>query len=155
MRLSVWPGVPPLMPTPLSSPAPISPASARCLIDTALCRDRGRLLRLFSRWKTQPKDMAAQQAFMAAVQASSAVREARVGQLPGVDVVPELPIAAEAKQIVELIGAHQVVIIAGETGSGKTTQLPKLCLKAGRGTGGMIGCTQPRRLAAPSPAPCW
>src|SRR6185437_16891138 len=59
-----------------------------------------------------------------------------------------LPIAQRAEEIIGLIGAHQVLVIAGETGSGKTTQLPKLCLAAGRGTHGMIGCTQPRRLAA-------
>src|SRR5690606_3834868 len=59
-----------------------------------------------------------------------------------------LPIAREAAQITALIREHQVVVIAGETGSGKTTQLPKLCLAAGRGEAGMIGCTQPRRIAA-------
>ncbi len=59
-----------------------------------------------------------------------------------------LPIAAEADRIVALIRAHQVVVVAGETGSGKTTQLPKLCLAAGRGVDGLVGCTQPRRLAA-------
>lgn len=61
---------------------------------------------------------------------------------------PALPIAAEAERIVELIRKHPVVVIAGETGSGKTTQLPKLCLAAGRGAAGLIGCTQPRRIAA-------
>jgi ATP-dependent helicase HrpA len=59
-----------------------------------------------------------------------------------------LPIAGEADRIVDLIRKHPVVVIAGETGSGKTTQLPKLCLAAGRGAAGMIGCTQPRRIAA-------
>ncbi|WP_081033308.1 ATP-dependent RNA helicase HrpA, partial [Xanthomonas euvesicatoria] len=54
----------------------------------------------------------------------------------------------EAERIIALIRNHQVVVIAGETGSGKTTQLPKLCLAAGRGAAGMIGCTQPRRIAA-------
>ncbi|WP_251259223.1 hypothetical protein, partial [Enterobacter hormaechei] len=57
-------------------------------------------------------------------------------------------IAREADAIIGLIREHQVVVIAGETGSGKTTQLPKLCLAAGRGQAGMIGCTQPRRIAA-------
>ncbi len=63
-----------------------------------------------------------------------------------------LPISARADDIIELIRDHQVVVIAGETGSGKTTQLPKLCLAAGRGAAGLIGCTQPRRLAARSVA---
>src|SRR5690606_8952184 len=60
----------------------------------------------------------------------------------------DLPVAREAERIVELIRAHPVLVVAGETGSGKTTQLPKLCLAAGRGAAGLIGCTQPRRIAA-------
>ncbi|MDQ2701445.1 MAG: ATP-dependent RNA helicase HrpA [Pseudomonadota bacterium] len=67
---------------------------------------------------------------------------------PRLPIDPQLPIAAAADEIVELIRRHQVVVVAGETGSGKTTQLPRLCLAAGRGTKGMIGCTQPRRIAA-------
>ena len=63
-------------------------------------------------------------------------------------VDPVLPIAAQADRIVALLREHQVVVVAGETGSGKTTQLPKLCLAAGLGSKGMIGCTQPRRIAA-------
>ncbi len=63
-----------------------------------------------------------------------------------------LPICGRRDEIVELIRNHQVVVIAGETGSGKTTQIPKLCLEAGLGRRGMIGCTQPRRLAARSVA---
>ncbi len=60
----------------------------------------------------------------------------------------ELPISARRDELVELIRNHQVVIVAGETGSGKSTQLPKLCLEAGRGSAGLIGHTQPRRVAA-------
>lgn len=60
----------------------------------------------------------------------------------------DLPISARADEIVDLIGKHQVIILAGETGSGKTTQIPKMCLAAGRGTKGQIACTQPRRVAA-------
>jgi len=65
-----------------------------------------------------------------------------------VTVVPELPITAKQNDIIETIKNNKVVIISGETGSGKTTQIPKFCLKAGRGKKGMIGCTQPRRIAA-------
>jgi ATP-dependent helicase HrpA len=61
---------------------------------------------------------------------------------------PELPITARRDDLVDAIGNNQVVIVAGETGSGKTTQLPKICLELGRGTAGKIGHTQPRRLAA-------
>ena len=60
----------------------------------------------------------------------------------------ELPIAAHADQIQSAIFKHQVIIVSGDTGSGKTTQLPKIALNAGRGKHGIIGCTQPRRLAA-------
>ncbi len=61
---------------------------------------------------------------------------------------PELPISVRAEEITAAIGTHQVIILAGETGSGKTTQIPKMCLAAGRGTQGRIACTQPRRVAA-------
>ncbi|MDP3069904.1 MAG: ATP-dependent RNA helicase HrpA [Opitutaceae bacterium] len=61
---------------------------------------------------------------------------------------PELPISVRAEEITATIQAHQVVILAGETGSGKTTQIPKMCLAAGRGARGRIACTQPRRVAA-------
>ena len=60
----------------------------------------------------------------------------------------ELPITAHRDEIIEAIRNHNVVIISGDTGSGKTTQLPKMCLEAGRGRKKMIGCTQPRRIAA-------
>jgi len=62
--------------------------------------------------------------------------------------LPDLPISAHAESIITAIKEHQVVIVAGETGSGKSTQLPQLCLAAGRGLRGLIGCTQPRRIAA-------
>ncbi|QYM78497.1 DUF3418 domain-containing protein [Horticoccus luteus] len=64
------------------------------------------------------------------------------------DFPPELPISARAEEIVATLQEQQVLILAGETGSGKTTQIPKLCLAAGRGTQGRIACTQPRRVAA-------
>jgi ATP-dependent helicase HrpA len=65
---------------------------------------------------------------------------------------PELPVSEQRDLIVSTIAAHQVLIIIGDTGSGKTTQLPKMCLEAGRGQAGLIGCTQPRRIAAISVA---
>src|SRR5512140_2250051 len=82
------------------------------------------------------------------VLASIALREERRVYVPRVSYPPELPIAARKDDIVAAIRAHQVVVVAGETGSGKTTQLPKMCLEAGLGVEAMIGCTQPRRVAA-------
>ena len=61
---------------------------------------------------------------------------------------PELPVSQRKDDIAAAIRDHQVVIIAGKTGSGKTTQIPKICLELGRGVDGQIGHTQPRRLAA-------
>ncbi len=61
---------------------------------------------------------------------------------------PVLPIVDRREEIIAAIKEHQVVVISGETGSGKTTQIPKMCMQAGRGVRGLIGCTQPRRIAA-------
>ncbi|TBR38008.1 ATP-dependent RNA helicase HrpA [Marinomonas agarivorans] len=72
--------------------------------------------------------------------------------VPNIHYDQNLPVAAKADDIVAAIKKHQVIIVAGETGSGKTTQLPKMCLQAGLGVAGMIGHTQPRRLAARSVA---
>ena len=80
--------------------------------------------------------------------ADAAAIARRAERRPALTYPPELPISAHIDEIVECIRAHPVVIVAGETGSGKTTQLPKACLAAGRGVRGMIAHTQPRRLAA-------
>ena len=121
---------------------------ARKAIDGAMSRDRGRLLGLWSRWQGKPTDAAAEQALAQMLERSREQRRQRAAQPITVTMDDALPIAREAEQITALIREHQVVVIAGETGSGKTTQLPKLCLAAGRGEAGMIGCTQPRRIAA-------
>ena len=73
---------------------------------------------------------------------------ARRARLPVISFPEELPVSARRADIAAAIGAHQVVIVCGETGSGKTTQLPKICLELGRGIHGLIGHTQPRRIAA-------
>ncbi|MFJ3494809.1 ATP-dependent RNA helicase HrpA [Streptomyces sp. NPDC086091] len=72
----------------------------------------------------------------------------RRGRVPAVSYPEQLPVSQRKDAIAEAIRDHQVVIVAGETGSGKTTQIPKICLELGRGVRGMIGHTQPRRIAA-------
>ncbi|MGZ4699115.1 MAG: DEAD/DEAH box helicase, partial [Oryzihumus sp.] len=88
--------------------------------------------------------------------ARQAAREARMARrraaMPTVTYPEDLPVAARKDDIAAAIRDHQVVIVAGETGSGKTTQLPKICLELGRGVEGLIGHTQPRRIAARSVA---
>ncbi|MGW1468386.1 ATP-dependent RNA helicase HrpA [Streptomyces sp. NPDC002308] len=73
---------------------------------------------------------------------------ARASRLPTVSYPDQLPVSQKKDVILEAIRDHQVVIVAGETGSGKTTQIPKICMELGRGVRGMIGHTQPRRIAA-------
>ncbi|HJD68579.1 MAG TPA: DEAD/DEAH box helicase, partial [Corynebacterium kroppenstedtii] len=73
---------------------------------------------------------------------------AKIATLPTITYPPDLPVSQRVDDIADTIRTHQVTIVAGETGSGKTTQIPKICLALGRGRKGMIGHTQPRRLAA-------
>jgi ATP-dependent helicase HrpA len=81
---------------------------------------------------------------------SAPSQTSRLARLPPLQFPEELPIAQHRDRIAELVVAHPVVIVCGETGSGKTTQIPKICLASGRGERGLIGCTQPRRIAARS-----
>jgi ATP-dependent helicase HrpA len=80
--------------------------------------------------------------------AHAELRAARRAEMAPISYPPELPVSQRKDEIAEAIRDNQVVIIAGETGSGKTTQIPKICLELGRGVAGQIGHTQPRRLAA-------
>ena len=123
----------------------------RRALDAVCSRDFGRLL---GRWRGLSKHADGRKlaALTADIETSAAKRRQRVEAKPAIRLDESLPIAARTDEIVKLIRENQVVVIAGETGSGKTTQLPKLCLAAGRGEAGLIGCTQPRRLAARSVA---
>jgi ATP-dependent helicase HrpA len=89
---------------------------------------------------------------LAELEAAAERVAARRRAVPAISYPPELPVSQLKDEIAEVIRDHQVVIIAGETGSGKTTQLPKICLELGRGVTGQIGHTQPRRIAARSVA---
>ena len=82
------------------------------------------------------------------VATSASRKSARIARRPRVSFPEELPITSRKDEILEALGTHRVIIVSGDTGSGKSTQLPKMCLEAGRGIDGTIGCTQPRRIAA-------
>src|ERR1700676_40670 len=87
-----------------------------------------------------------------AVAASRDRASRRAARIPRIVYPPELPVSARRDDIAAAMRAHQTIIVCGETGSGKTTQLPKICLEHGRGIRGLIGHTQPRRIAARSVA---
>lgn len=86
------------------------------------------------------------------VDASRQVVANRLAMQVNYDYPPELPISQQREVIAKAVQQHQVVIVAGETGSGKTTQIPRICLEMGRGIAGRVGHTQPRRIAARSVA---
>lgn len=109
-----------------------------------MARDRHRLNRL-----RRSKDGDPQQYQELFEQSNLKVR-ARFARLPQIKLNQDLPVTQSAEQLMAAIQQHQVIIVAGETGSGKTTQLPQIAMLAGRGLTGMIGHTQPRRLAARS-----
>ncbi|WP_232023362.1 ATP-dependent RNA helicase HrpA [Thiomicrorhabdus aquaedulcis] len=117
-----------------------------------LCKDRFRLTQALNKLSfatLKPTDQAWLD-WQARVQASQAAAQLNQQAIPSITYDDALPVAAKRDELMALIRQHQVVVIAGETGSGKTTQIPKICLEAGRGVFGRIGCTQPRRLAARS-----
>jgi len=122
-------------------------------LDQAMQADRHRLRRqLHELQKQTPQDEAKLAQWLERFQASKAKVEARRQSIPAIRYDDALPIAAKRDEIKAALEKHQVLVIAGETGSGKTTQLPKICLELGRGVHGLIGHTQPRRLAARSVA---
>lgn len=90
--------------------------------------------------------------FTSQLEASIARRAARQNSVPAIRYDDDLPVSARRDELAAAIREHQVIVVCGETGSGKSTQLPKICLEAGRGVDGTIGHTQPRRIAARSVA---
>ncbi|WP_374438046.1 ATP-dependent RNA helicase HrpA [Pseudomonas panipatensis] len=131
--------------------ATASPEQLLQRLDQALIRDRHRLRRQFHELRKQPDEARLAQ-WVERFQASCAKVAERRASIPAIRYDDSLPIAAKRDEIKAALEKSQVVVIAGETGSGKTTQLPKICLELGRGSHGLIGHTQPRRLAARSVA---
>jgi ATP-dependent helicase HrpA len=136
----------------VKNPTPISPELAilRPQLDETMQRDRRALDQALLRVKSG--DAAALAAWQKRVDAARSRYSERAARIPEIRIDESLPIAAKADEIVQLIRKEQIIVLAGETGSGKSTQLPKLCLAAGRGLSGLVGCTQPRRVAARSVA---
>ena len=120
-------------------------------IDALDLRDAHRLggrLRTARRTRNGAARRRALEGIATAVEAAEHKLQRRLAAVPAVSYPAQLPVSARREDIAAAIRDHQVVIVAGETGSGKTTQIPKICLELGRGVRGMIGHTQPRRLAA-------
>ncbi|MCA8989242.1 MAG: ATP-dependent RNA helicase HrpA, partial [Planctomycetaceae bacterium] len=118
------------------------------LVDRHRLRQRWRALQR----KRDTKGDSEREALLGQIETSVARAELRQKQLPKPVFSGTLPIDDRIDEIAEAISTHQVTIVCGETGSGKSTQLPKICLALGRGIGGIIGHTQPRRIAARSVA---
>jgi ATP-dependent helicase HrpA len=126
-------------------------ADLRARLPELMLRDQRRLGRMADRAGGQRDPDVRQRAIerlAADVETAAARRAGRAARVPVVTYPAELPVSQRKDELAAAIAGHQVVIIAGETGSGKTTQLPKICLELGRGVAGQIGHTQPRRIAA-------
>ncbi|RJF57398.1 ATP-dependent RNA helicase HrpA [Serratia inhibens] len=129
--------------------SPLAASSAQ--LGELMLRDQQRLQRRLQGAR-KIKNPDAQLAVAAEVESDIAAAlqkvQARAASCPKITYPENLPVSQKKQDILNAIRDHQVVIVAGETGSGKTTQLPKICLELGRGVKGLIGHTQPRRLAA-------
>ncbi len=124
------------------------------LLPQCLLKDQLRIGWRLAAWLRSHPDRAhtppALDAWLTEARNSVALRELRKERLPRISYPAELPISMRCEEIIAAIQKHQVLVIAGETGSGKTTQIPKMCLEAGLGIRAQIACTQPRRMAAHS-----
>ena len=119
-------------------------------IESCLLRDRQRLRAKLKQLQAAPADHALRIELEQQIRQSSEVAARRAASLPQPSFPVELPISERVDEIRTLIRDNQVIVLCGETGSGKSTQLPKICLSLGRGVFGRIGHTQPRRIAARS-----
>ncbi|WP_414628784.1 ATP-dependent RNA helicase HrpA [Shewanella colwelliana] len=136
----------------MNSPShPLSNAFLKQCYQADAARIRRRLYRLNKQTDADKKSQEVAKLEQLAIEAAAKVEQRRSNR-PTINYPEELPISQKRDEIARAIAGNQVVIIAGETGSGKTTQLPKICLELGLGTRGLIGHTQPRRLAARSVA---
>jgi ATP-dependent helicase HrpA len=117
-------------------------------VDGCLAIDRFRLRRSVKKLAGKREDDSELRRFLDKADRSASKRQLRQERLPRPTYPSQLPVVEQRAEILAAIIEHQVVILCGETGSGKTTQLPKICLEAGRGVDGLIGHTQPRRIAA-------
>jgi ATP-dependent helicase HrpA len=131
------------------SPSELIPKQIHAQINTCLSKDRFKFRqRLRAAECLGPEhNITKLQNLLVDIEQSSSVVQLKRLSLPKIEY-PDLPVSEKKQDIADAIAAHQVVIIAGETGSGKTTQIPKICMELGRGVEGLIGHTQPRRLAA-------
>jgi ATP-dependent helicase HrpA len=134
----------------MTSPSPASRLEAD--LPLAMAADAAQLASRIERARRMRAPAAEWQKIAAALTRSVERRKERAARRPPIAYPLELPVAQRADEIARAIETHQVVIVSGETGSGKTTQLPKICIAAGRGERGLIGHTQPRRIAARSVA---
>lgn len=144
-------------PTPDSAAQPKanSAASLKKALGECLIKDRFRFSKRIdgaSKIKNESARNAVFDEIALDIAQSMMVVEQRKQQMPKIEYPALLPVSQKRDDIAQAIAHHQVVIVAGETGSGKTTQLPKICAQLGRGKYGLIGHTQPRRLAARSVA---
>jgi ATP-dependent helicase HrpA len=127
----------------------------RRLLPEAMAVDRHAVLQGLKRIETGPRRSRRKapphpEALLQRLRKSIETKQRRLARCPAVGFDPALPITAQKDAIIRAVQEHPVVIVSGETGSGKSTQLPKFCLAAGRGADGKIGCTEPRRIAATS-----